>query len=244
MDLNYPLQEYGLTDKEIKVYLAILPLGTVKLQEIARRLKYPRTTVYNTLSYLITKGLVSKIIRKGVTYYTATEPEKLRDELEEKKNLIEAALPELNNLRTLIQTTSKVELYEGFKGVHTILSHVFKTKQQVYYFGGYHNSLEILKHLPAYARALRIERKIPAKIVIEPADDEVFHTSKYKSITEMRFNRALKDFPLMVFIYGNNVGMYTVKGELVGVRITNKEFSIAMRMIFDIYWHQGKTVKL
>lgn len=240
MDLHYPLREYGLTEKEIKIYLTLLPLGTVNLQEIARRVSYPRTTVYNTLSYLHTKGLVSTTIRKGVTYYTATEPEKLRDQLEEKKNLIEAALPELNNLRSLVRTASHVELYEGFKGVYTILSDVFKNKQQTYYFGNYKNSLEILQHLPAHARALRIDRNIPAKIVIEPTFDENFSTKQYKKLTEIRFNKSLKEFPLMIFIYGEKVAMYTVKGDLVGIIISNKEFAIAMKIMFEIYWAQGK----
>lgn len=48
----------------------------------------------------------------------------------------------------------------------------------------------------------------------------------------------------MVFIYGNKVAMYTVEGELVGVIIKNKEFSEAMKIIFNIYWKQGKPVRL
>ena len=60
----------------------------------------------------------------------------------------------------------------------------------------------------------------------------------------MKFNESLKDFSCMIFIYGNKVAMYTVKGELVGVIIKNKEFSEAMRIIFDMYWRQGKSVKL
>jgi len=56
----------------------------------------------------------------------------------------------------------------------------------------------------------------------------------------MRFNNSLKNFPCMIFIYGNKVAMYTLEGELVGIIISNKEFSNAMKMIFDIYWNQSK----
>ena len=244
MDLNVPLKEYGLTDKEIGVYLQLLPLGTVNLQEIAKRLGYPRTTVYNTLNYLASKGLVSKIIKKGVTYFTAAEPEKLIDNLEEKKRLIEGVLPRLKELQENQRQSSNVQIYEGFKGIFTILSDVFKIKQQTYYFGGYKKSLDILKHLPDQARLMRIDGNIPAKVVIDPTDEPLFHTAKYKKLTELRFLPSLEDFPAMIFIYGNKVAMFTVRGDLVGVIIENKEFSQAMKIVFDMYWSQAKPAKL
>lgn len=240
MELELPLKEYGLTEKEIKIYLALLPLGETTLQEVAKRVNYPRTTVYNTLNYLITKGLVSRIIRRGVNYFSAADPEKLKDKLEEKKKLIESILPDLTNLKKTIKKPSSIEIYEGFKGVYTILSDVFKVKQQTYYFGGYKDSIKILKHLPAHARMMRLERNIPAKIVIDPSDEDIFHTKKYKKLTEMRFLKSLKTFPAMIFIYGDKVAMFAVKGDLVGIIISNKEFSQAMKMIFNVYWKMSK----
>ena len=47
----------------------------------------------------------------------------------------------------------------------------------------------------------------------------------------------------MIFIYGNKVAMYTVKGELVGLIISNKEFAQAMKIMFDVYWGMGKKGK-
>ncbi len=244
MDLVVPLKEYGLTDKEIGVYLELLPLGTINLQEIAKRLEYPRTTVYNTLNYLVSKGLVSKINKKGVTCFTATEPEKFLDNLDEKKRLIEGILPKLKELQEDQKQSSNVQIYEGFKGIFSILSDVFKIKQQTYYFGGYKKSLDILKHLPDQARLNRVDRNIPAKVVIDPTDEPLFHTPKYKKLTELRFLPSLEDFPAMIFIYGNKVAMFTVRGDLVGVIIENKQFSEAMKIVFDMYWSQAKSAKL
>src|SRR3989339_223529 len=183
------LKEYGLRDKEIEVYLALLPLGSINLQEIAKRINLPRTTIYNTLNYLSLKGLVSKIIKGHVTFFEATEPKKLINDMEEKKKLITSALPELEGLKKQIKESSGVEIYEGFKGISTILADIFKEKQQTYYFGSYSKSVEILKHLPEHFRVLRITKKIPAKIVIDPYDEETFHKPSYKKITEMKSNQ-------------------------------------------------------
>lgn len=238
------LKEYGLNDKEIEVYIALLPLGSVNLQEIAKRINLPRTTIYNTLNYLASKGLVSKIIRGHVTFFEATEPKKLINDIEEKKKLILSALPELEGLKKQIKESSSVEIYEGFKGISTILAEVFRKKQQTYYFGSYSKSIEILKHLPEHSANVRLNNKVPAKIIIESFDEPRFHDKEYKKITELRFLESLKDFPCMIFIYGEKVALYTLHGDLVGIIIKNKEVSQAMKLIFDMYWKMSKTTKL
>jgi len=238
------LKEYGLTNKEIEVYLALLPLGSINLQKIAKKINLPRTTIYNTLNYLFSKGLVSKIIKGHVTFFEATEPKKLINDMEEKKKLIISALPELEGLKKQLKESSSVEIYEGFKGISTILAEVFREKQQIYYFGSYSKSVEILKHLPEHAANIRLINKIPAKIIIEKFDEPRFHEKDYKKITELRFLESLKDFPCMIFIFGERVALYTVKGDLVGIIIKNKEVSQAIKIIFDVYWNMAKPAKI
>jgi len=244
MDKELALKEFGLTDKEIKVYLALLSLGKVNLQEIAKRIDLPRTTIYNTLNYLYSKGLVSRIVKEYVTYFEAVDPTKFIDNINQKKELLLSVLPELESLKKQIKESSNVEIYEGFKGISTILADIFREKQETYYFGSYSKSAEILKHLPEHSRLLRLEKKIPAKIVIDKYDEETFHKPAYKKITEMRFLDSLKDFPCIIFIYGNKVALYTVEGELVGLIIKNKEVASAMKFIFNSFWNMGKTVRL
>ena len=240
MEKEEILKEYGLTEKEIKIYLTLLSLGNVNLQEISKRVDIPRTTVYNTLTYLHQKGLISKIIKKGVTFYEASDPKKLLDNLKEKAKLMETILPELESLKELKKSSSGVEIYQGFKGISTILSDIFKVKQQIYYFGSYSKSVEILKHLPEHYRTIRLDNKIPAKIVIDPFDEETFHRTTYKKITEMRFLKLLKDFPCMIFIYGDKVAIYTVEGDLIGIIIKNKEVALAMKLVFEMYWKTAR----
>lgn len=234
------LKEYGLSEKESHVYLTLLPLGSVNLQEIAKRLDFPRTTIYNTLNYLVAKGLVSYVTKKSVRFYEASDPSKLLDKLNEKKELLHSILPELASLKEVVKDSSSVEIYQGSKGLFTILSDVFKKKQQTHYFGSYLLSKEILKHQPDHFRTLRLDRKIPAKIVIEEHDEADFHTKEYLDITEIRFNDSLKEFPCMIFIYGKKVALYTLKNDLIGVIIANEQVAQAMKMIFYTYWNNSK----
>lgn len=240
MDKETALQEFGLSDKEVKVYLTMLPLGSINLQEIAKRIDLPRTTIYNTLNYLTAKGIVSFIVKKGVRFYEAANPEKLIEKINEKKELINSVLPELKILKETIKESSSVEIYQGSKGVFTILSDALSVKQQTYYFGSYSLSKEVLKHFPDYFGNTRIEKKIPAKIVMDSYDEQRFHDKEYKKITEIRFNDALKDFPCMIFIYGKKVAIYTLKKDLIGVIISNEQVAQAMKLVFDMYWTSAK----
>ena len=241
MDTEQVLKEYGLSEKEVKVYLAILPLGSINLQKIGKRIDLPRTTIYNTLNYLVSKGLVSYITKKGVRFYGAADPNKLMEKLNEKKELLNSILPGLESLKKTIKESSSVEIFQGSKGLFTILSDVFKKKQQIYYFGSYSLSKEILKHQPEHFRKIRLDRRIPAKIVIDQYDEETFHKKEYKKITKLRFNESLKNFPCMIFIYGKKVALYTLKKDLIGVLIYNEQVAEAMKLIFDMYWVNSKT---
>jgi len=243
MEPRYALESFGLSEKETSVYLALLPLGTVKINEIVKKTGFPRSTVYHLLESLISKGLVASIIREKITHYTATEPEKLKDNLMEKQKLIESILPELESLKKTIKEPSSVEIYEGFKGIHTILSDLVRVKQEVYYFGGYKNSLNVLKHLPDYVRRSRMDRGIKAKMIYDPTDEPLLHTKEYKKVSELRFLKAFENFPVMIFIYGDKVSMFSFKTDLVGVIIKNKDFAEAMKMIFDMYWKQAMPAK-
>jgi HTH-type transcriptional regulator, sugar sensing transcriptional regulator len=244
MDTSEVLEEYGLTNKETKVYLALLPLGSVNLQEIAKKVNLPRTTIYNTLNYLVSKGLVAFIIKQNVKHYEATEPEKLVEKIKEKEELIKSILPNLKILKNTISDSSSVEIYQGTKGIATILYDVFSKKQQTYYFGSYSLSKELLKYQPEHVRTIRLERKIPAKIVMDKYDEETFHKQEYKKITEIRYNNSLKDFPCMIFIYGNKVAIYTLKVDIIGIIIKNKQVAEAMKIVFDVYWSNAKKMKI
>ena len=157
MDKEKALKEFGLSDKESLVYLELLKLGKINLQELAKKIDLPRTTIYNTLNYLYVKGLISKIVKGNTTDFEAADPSKLMDTINQKKEILLSILPELEGLKKQLSESSNVEIYEGFKGVSTILLDIFKKKQQTYYFGSYSKSVEVLKHLPEHFRTLRLD---------------------------------------------------------------------------------------
>ena len=68
------LQKLGLSKNESKVYLVLLELGLSSTKPIIERTNLHRQIVYDTLSSLIEKGLVSYVIQANRKYFKASNP--------------------------------------------------------------------------------------------------------------------------------------------------------------------------
>ena len=55
------LEEIGLSEKEAKIYLALLQVDSALISDLAEKTKINRTTVYPVLESLAKKGLVSEL---------------------------------------------------------------------------------------------------------------------------------------------------------------------------------------
>lgn len=76
--LNYKqLMEFGLDDKEAKIYLAILELGGESVLQIAKKAKLNRVSTYEALKSLSKMGLISSFTKGKRVHYGAADPDRL-----------------------------------------------------------------------------------------------------------------------------------------------------------------------
>ncbi len=143
MDIT-PLKEAGLTEGEIKVYLALVELGLTTIGPILEKSKVTKSIIYRILDRLIQKGLVSYIIKEKTKHFQAAPPDKLLDYVEEKKkyldeskNKIQELIPQLL-LKQQTSPKSEATIYEGFKGIMTVHDKRFdklKKGDEYFFFG-------------------------------------------------------------------------------------------------------------
>ena len=88
------LQNLGLSDKEIEVYLSNLELGTQPASVIARRVKIPRNTTRFILDKLVERGIIEKTKRANTQLYSPEEPKNLINLLESERNDLNAGIDE------------------------------------------------------------------------------------------------------------------------------------------------------
>ena len=120
------LQEIGLTQNEIKTYLALLELGEAKTGAILKPSGLNSGKIYETLDALQKKGLVSEIESSGVKKFSPANPKRVLNFLEEKKEKIQQqeedynkVLPELLNKINSNKAETRMEIKAEIKGKKT-----------------------------------------------------------------------------------------------------------------------------
>ncbi len=126
------LENIGLTNGEIRVYLALIKLGPSTSGPITDKSKVSSSKIYNILERLMQKGIVSYIIKEKTRYYKAEDQIKLKDyinekekKLQEQKREIDKLIPELQLQQQSEKAKSEVQIYKGFRGIQTITDHIY-----------------------------------------------------------------------------------------------------------------------
>lgn len=147
--LELELRKLGLSEKEVKVYLAGLELGATSVQKITEETDISRPTTYNVIEELEERDLFTEIEEDSKTHYVAQSPDHLMGVLETKKKKIQEQEREFVRIisalksRYLLKNQGEIKTYKGDKGLeviqeelsHTsepeflVLSSEFKTKQ-------------------------------------------------------------------------------------------------------------------
>ena len=85
MDKYEALEEFGLENREAKVYVKLLELGEAGASELSKKVNILRPTVYDILDNMIKKGVVSYSISAGRKVFSAVDPLILEQIVEGKK---------------------------------------------------------------------------------------------------------------------------------------------------------------
>ncbi len=236
------LQDYGLSENEIKIYITLLKMGEASVQAIARNAGLARTTTYHVLAYLKEKGLASSIENGKITYFQATNPQRLVETLTEQKKRIESIIPELKHLSLTITEKPKAVIYEGAKGIRAILQDVLEEKKEILHYGDLISLTNALPFIfPQFIRT-RVERHIPIRIMgkHEEAHIELLKTAQ-KEKRSFVFIPDKFIFKTSIFLYKSKVAILSIQSEpYYGIVIENKDFYDTQKNMFELLWKAYK----
>lgn len=114
------LCELGLDEKEAKVYLASLALGSTTAQKIAEEAGVKRTTTYNIIDELRNKGLIIVEFKGFKKFFTPAPPERLEAMVLERKEILEANMPALEAIYNLKADEGSIKYYKGIKACQDV----------------------------------------------------------------------------------------------------------------------------
>lgn len=236
METQQILKDIGLSDGEIKVYLALLKLGSVPISKIKEETNLHRTTIYDFVEKLLNKGLVSYVIKNNIKHYKATHPTKLLDFVKEKEENINGILPDLIKLTEFKKEEINVGIYKGVEGLKTILNDVLKTRQNIVIFGI--DEIKFKEKFPILIEQyFKREKEAGIKERLLASEDTNFvfdkETTAYRFIPEEFFN------PTPTIVYGNKV-IIIVWEPFTTILIENKELADSYKKYFEMLWGIAK----
>lgn len=238
------LKQYGLTDKESAIYIALLELGSADVSEIAKKAKVKRPTAYFVLDDLIAKGFVSYGGGK-VKHFVAEKPQKIVALEKSKLAQLEKALPGLVGLASQSKYKPSVRFFSGLDGVRTVYeeSLIQAPGSEILSLG---NAKAVLDNMPGFEEwyiKRRIESRIHFRAVVTTTPYNITFAERDKAeLRHLRFvDKELYTQDVEINIYGNKVSMVSfVEDELVGVIIESKVFTAGHKQMFEVLWSIAK----
>ncbi len=238
MRLDTVLQKFGLTHREALLYLATLELGSAPVQKIAEKSGLVRSTAYEVLERLRTKGLVSTFLKKKIRYFSAEDPNQVVNFAQSRVATLKEALPELNALVGKNRRRPTVRFYEGKEEMILIFSEILAEADTLL---GYSSSDDLFREMgEAHKEFLktRIAKKIPLRIILR--NTPLARERQRGGISELRNVRLMNDQPAFhgqIYIWKNKIAQLSFKEDFIGVITESKELSDMQRALFENLWN-------
>jgi len=235
------LEQFGLSEKESKVYLACLELGDSLASDISLKSNLPRTLIYDILERLIDLGLISYVIKNNKKYFIAADPKELIRILKEKQDAINKVMPQLEKLQKLKGIKRpKVEVYEGKEGMKTVMNDILKLNiKEFLAYGSSRSSYEIMPAFMEEWHKERIKKGVIMKILYnntKQAREKIKKRPESLKLTKHKFMPIELESPTATLIYGNKVILQSWTKEPFAVMIEDEEMAENQRRYFEELW--------
>jgi HTH-type transcriptional regulator, sugar sensing transcriptional regulator len=240
MDVSI-LENIGLTNAEIKVYLALLELGTSTAGPIIQKTGLQNSVTHMTLHKLVEKGFISFILKGKTKHYQASDPRNILNFIEDKKKSFEKILPELM-IKRLNKVPQEAEIYEGFQGFKNMLYELIKDGKkgdEYLFFTFYTEDAEMMEKVHNFYREFEKVRKDRGLIIKGIA---------YESMRKQFTNRDMSTLLFVDFPTPNNVTIFNdaiafsplSDGQYMSFLIRSKNLADSFRNYFYSIWNKYK----
>ena len=237
------LQNVGLAKNEARIYETLLELGESTVGQIAARSKVHRRNTYDSLRRLIEKGLVFEIIQTTENHYSAVEPHKLLEALDEKRLSLTKVLPDLEKLYTGVPRIQAVYIYRGTEGWKNYIRDIIRIGKDVFAIGAkaplnnprLRGTLELLRK-DIESRKIRFYNLYDA--AVKGTKHVGFLNESYRFLPknyDTRCTIAIMADRIVVFS-GVTVGNYDENTSFTV--IVNQEIAEAYRSWFQFMWNK------
>jgi len=236
--LEENLSKLGFSPSEIKIYLQLLKNGSSYPNKISSETKINRTNVYEALDRLISKGIISFIVKNKAKWFEAKPPESILSLINEKEKEIQEIkdiiLKEIKNLEINPKNSLEANIFVGKKGLKIIFENILETNKPISLIASQLQFKELFGPYFELWHKKRIEKNIFQR--------SIFPNSFKKKLKERKFlkYKFVDDRftnPTTTIIFGDNSLFIQWSKELLAIKINNKEITKSHLNYFNMLWN-------
>ncbi len=242
------LEEFGLNKSEITVYIAILEHPDSQVKELVAKTEILRTTLYNVLSQLKTKNLVTEATQNNVRSYRASDFSVFRHAIDARIQKDTKTIEGFEKVEQLLGSfagtasaqDSYVERFEGVRGVKQSIEKAFRSKSKNWYIIAPVDNF-LFNSPRSYQQYYLTERKrrgIKSKTLWDPIK-EIENMSLEQSLfrAPRKLPEAFKgSFKSLFIIYDDTVLIIEGYDKKVAHAIHSVDSTQLMKLMFDTIW--------
>lgn len=240
MQLKTALKQFGLTDKQAKVYLAVLELGLAPVSQISQKAKIPRPTCYDVLESLREQGIASTFIKNKTRAYSVEEPRKIASIARQKVKTLEQAMPELEALWGEALERPLVKFYQGKESIKQIYEEILQDKKEILGLNSVDNMFSAIGEYQLEFVKQRVKTKIPTRVILRDTP-KARERQKLGSaeLRQVKFIPPSFCFHGCVLVFGNKIAYFSFVKDYIAVLIESAELAAIQRAALEYIWEKA-----
>lgn len=249
------LEEIGLSENSIRVYMRLLEGESFSARQLAENLNIPRPSVYDNLKILINKGLAVEHDEENKKIFTAADVKNLPQLLKSKRETLEKFETEIKKILPLLNKQTKniepkIKFYSGAEGIRQVLRDMLWYENiETLTMWPISEMVEILgKDYLADLNRKRIRQNISIKGIWP--ENKAVNLKEYpflgvgkKHLRELRLAPKSMLWNMSYWLYEDKVAFISSRQESFGFVISSKDFSELIRTQFEVIWKISKPIK-
>lgn len=238
------LEHYGLSDKEIKVYLACLELGEGSVLTLAKRANIKRPTTYLVLEELMKRGMVdSRKTQKGLLY-RALHPKKIATQIKNLSQEYDDVLPDILSIYHSKEDKPVIGVYEDYDMYTQIANEVREyvdTGKEALFFGNSEYFYSYPSLVKKWFTVMKHKRTKCREILCGLGPVQKEYKQKVEALENPNYQVRLMEPAHEVVtefgVWGNKVVLFSGEGkDLYTITIEGEHQANTQRAIFEQLW--------
>jgi HTH-type transcriptional regulator, sugar sensing transcriptional regulator len=244
-DLIKLLGNTGFTEKEARIYLALLELGKGDVSDIAKASDLKRSIIYVLLEGLMKRGYVSELPNQKINTYQAIDPSVILGQLKSVAKNFSEMLPIFRTLHNKGGKRPKIVYHETKEGIWRTYQEMNQAKE-AFFISSYDRIDKIfpgaIKEWMDLYKKGTISLRARHLVANNPFDLETMRKF-IEADQEVRYLPEIKEFSMDLTLYKNKLAITSLEKDFFIVIIESAELVNSIRPIFEIAWKSGREIK-